>query len=182
MGKKGQAWRLRGAVILLVLAVVATAWLMTRGDDDESNPSPAAANARIVSEEELTDIASSVGHPVYWAGPMPGTELELTENANGNTLVRYLDDGADVGEGQAEFLAIGSYPMADPAKALDGFAEVPGAIVRRGPDGRKVVTHKRGRTSVYFASPDNSVQVEVYDDSPQRAMGLVLSDKVQPAG
>jgi hypothetical protein len=106
--------------------------------------------------------------------------LEATESPDGSVLVRYLEDGAEIEEGAAKFLAVGSYPMANAAKALDGFAELPGAIVSRAPDGRELVTHKESKNSVYFTSPDNSVQIEVYASSPEDAMSLARSGKIQP--
>jgi hypothetical protein len=183
-GKKGPDPRaLRASVIALVLAVGFLAWVVTRdGDDGESAPASAQAETRIVSEEELANIASTVGHPVYWAGAIPGTELEVTESGDGSILVRYLEDGAGVEEGGAEFLAIGSYPLVDAKGAMDEFAEKPDAIVRRAPDGREVMTTKQAQTNVYFADLDNSLQIEVYDPSPQRAMSLARSGQVQPIG
>jgi hypothetical protein len=34
---------------------------------------------------------------------------------------------------------------------------------------------------VYLISPDNTLQIEVYDPSPERAMELALSGQVRPA-
>jgi hypothetical protein len=176
-------WLLRGAVVGLALVVGFVAWLATGDDDEAAAPAPEAAEARIVSEADLAGLGADVGHPVYWAGPMPGTELEATELAEqGGVQVRYLEEGAEAGSGDAGTLTIGSYPLSDPAGAVDAVAEQPGAIVRTSGDGRKVVTSAELPTSVYFASPDNSVQVEVYDPSPARALRLALSPRVRPAG
>jgi hypothetical protein len=178
----GKPWVLRGIVIALAVTVGAIAWMATREGDDEAAPEASQAEARIVSEAELAGIASSAGHPVYWAGPVEGTELEVTEDAAGGVLVRYLEDGAGVGEGTTEFLAIGSYPIPDPAGSLDGFAAAPGATVRRAPGIGRVVTSAQTPTSVYFVDPRNQVQVEVYDDSLEQAMRLTRSGRVQPVG
>jgi hypothetical protein len=186
-GKKGRnPWALRASVIALALSVGFFTWAVTRGDDDEPAPEPASTSAqteaRIISEEELADIALTAGHPVYWAGSIPNTELEITESADGDILVRYLEDGAGIGEGTAEFLAVGSYPMPDAEKTMDEYAEQPGAVIRHAPDGRELVANEETETNVFFGSPDSSVQVEVYDPSSQRAMSLARSGQVEPVG
>ncbi len=177
---------LRWGIVGLAVIVAVVAWLVTRnGGDGESEPAePASAGfgARIVDEAELAKIAAAAGHPVYWAGLIDGKELEASETKDGNVQVRYLDEGAKLGTEKKQTLTIGSYPVADPAKALDGYANRKGAIVERAPDGRKLVSSTELPTSVYFASPDNSVQVEIYVPSYKRAMSLARSGKVQPVG
>lgn len=183
MGDEGEArspWPLRIAVIALALSIAFFVWAVRRNNgDDESapaqTPTPAQAETRIVSEEALAEVASTVGHDVYWAGPIPDTELEATESEDGSVLVRYLEDGAEVGEGQAAFLTIGSYPLVDTKKTMEEFAEQPGAIIRQTPDGREVMTTKQRPTNVYFATPDEVLQIEVFDPSPERAMRLARS-------
>ncbi|HSR95398.1 MAG TPA: hypothetical protein VLK56_11085 [Solirubrobacterales bacterium] len=177
---------LRIGIVALALIVGVVAWLVTRGDGGGSNPAPASASAgleaKIVSPEELGELALSAGHAVYWAGLLPGKELEASETAEGDVQVRYLDEGTEAGGGGAGVLTIGSYPMADPVAAMEGFAKRDGAIVRHSGEGREAVTSVEKPTSVYFAAADNSVQVEVYDPSYKRAMSLALSPRVQPVG
>ena len=174
-------WLLRGTVLGLALVVGVVAWLATRDDDSAPAPAP-ELEPRIVTTQELRSIVAVTGHTVYWAGPMPGTSLEATESADGSVQVRYLEEGAEAGEQPAAFLTVGSYPLPDPSGALDGFAKRQGSVMHHSPDGRKVFVSKQKPTSVYFASPDNTVQVEVYDPSPKRALSLALSGRVSPAG
>jgi hypothetical protein len=170
---------LRAGVFGVAIAVALFAWLATREGGEDSTASE--AESRIVSEAELSETAAILGQPVYWAGPVLGTELELSElGAERGVQVRYLPQGSEAGSAE-NVLTIGSYPLADPAAALESVAERPGAIVRHTSDGREVVSNERQPTSVYFSSPDNSVQVEVYDPSARRAMALALSGKVEPA-
>lgn len=174
---------LRIAIVVLAVAAALIAWLATQGGDDDKGSgggSAEAGAARIVSPAELGDVAATAGHPVYWAGPMPGAELELTELPDGGTQVRYPPEGSEAGEGSVETTTIGSYPLPDPQAQLDGFAKRQGSTVHRA-GGREVVVSTERPTSAYFVSPDNSVQVEVYDPSPQRALRLALSAKVRPA-
>lgn len=173
MTEGGRNLAFRGAVIAVAVVVGLVAWLVTRGDDDSSPP--AQETERVVSESELVDAAAALTQPVYWAGPVSGTELELVESPGG-VQVRYVAEGAEPGES----LTIGSYPLENPSAAIQALAEEPGAIVRTAPDGRTIASSEGTPTSVYFASPDGSVQVEVYDPSPQRAMSLALSARVEP--
>lgn len=163
----------------MAVVVGVIAWLTTR-DGDEEAPAPPTAETQIVDEAELPNLAAEVGHPVYWAGPIAGTELELTNSSEGGVEIRYLEEGAEAGE-ETNALTIGSYPLPDPQQALEAFAEQEGAIVRHSKDGRKVVSNSQQPTSVYFISPENTVQVEVYDPSAKRAMELALSGQVRPA-
>jgi hypothetical protein len=173
---------LRGGLIGLALLVGVVTWVATRGDSEESTPEPEVIEAHVVSVEELAEFADSAGHPVYWVGSQPGTELELSQDAHGQVFLRYLRSGAEVGSERAEALTIGTYELSDPTAALEEVAGNPGAIVRRSKSGSELISNASSPNSVYFASPDNSVQVEVYDDSPKRAMSLAVSGRVQPVG
>lgn len=175
---------LRWGIVSLAVIVGVIAWLATR-DNGGGSSEPATAEAgasRIVTVADLREAAATLGQPIYWAGPVAGTELELRELGEEGVQVRYLAEGAEAGTGSVKSLTIGSYPLPDPTAALNGFAKRSGAIVLHASDGRKVVTSKQAPASAYFASPENSVQVEVYDPSPKRAVNLALSGKVQPAG
>lgn len=175
-------WLLRGMVIGLALVVGLVAWV-AGGDDEasEEEAAPVATETRIVEPAELAEAAATLGHPVYWAGPIAGAELELTESEDGSAQLRYLADPGEAGTESPDALTVGSYPLADPAGALDTFAAEPGSVVNRTKDGAKVVFSEANPNSVYLVSPDNSVQVEVYDPSPRRALGLALSGQVRPA-
>lgn len=171
---------LRGGVVALALSVAVIAWLATRNDGDSAAPAEAAS--RIVSAGELDEAAETLGQSVYWAGAVSATELELEELGEGGVRVRYVPEGTKAGEASPALLTIGSYPLSDPKAATEDFAGRSGSIVRHGRSGTEVVTSEESPTSVYFVSPDNSVQVEVYDPSPQRAMRLARSGRVRPAG
>lgn len=175
---------LRIGIVALALLVGLIAWLATRGDDGETKPAAPSAGfeAKIVDGAELEELATSAGHAVYWAGPVPGKEIEASETAQGDFQVRYLDEGTEAGGGGAGVLTIGSYPLPDPIAAVEGFAARKGSISRSSADGREVVTSVEKPTSVYFASSDGSVQVEVYDPDAKRAMSLALSARVRPVG
>lgn len=172
-------------MIALAVVVAIVAWAVTRGGDDDSSSSTTTSSgmeAKIVSEGELVDFAATAGHPVYWAGPMEDTELELSEDPAGNVTIRYLSEDAEAGADPAKYLAVGSYPLEDPMAELNGFAKRPGAIVEETSGGEKMVSNKQAPGSVYSVNSENTVQIEVYSASPQRSMKLVRSEEIEPVG
>jgi hypothetical protein len=172
---------LRWGVVGLGVAVALIAWLATRGSGEGERSSTTQA-PRIVSEGELAEAAAELGQPIYWAGPLAGRELELRELGEGQGVqVAYLPEGAAVGEGPTSSLTVGSYPVDDPGAAVEGYARRAGSRTLHGDGGLEVVVSGDAPDSVYFAAPDNSVQVEVYDPSPKRALTLALSGGVKPA-
>ena len=172
---------LRGLVIALAVVVGVIAYVATSGGDDEPATTQEVAEAEIVSEEQLADAASTAETPIYWAGEIDDTQLELTEE-EGNFLVRYLQADDEVGAARAQRIAIGSYALSNPRKALNTFAETPGATVTQVEGVGKVVISPETQKNVYFVDPDNEVQVEVYAPSSKEALDLVRSGKVQPVG
>jgi hypothetical protein len=172
---------LRIGVVALALIAGLVAWIAVKGDDEETTPAASSGvEAKIVSASELEELTASSGHAVYWAGEIPGKEIEASESPEGNFQIRYLEQGTAAGEGSSAVLTIGSYPMSDPAAALEGFVERNGSLTRESDDGREVAVSAEKPTSVYFTGADGDVQVEVYDPDYQRAMRLALSDQVQP--
>ena len=173
---------MRTVLVVLVIALALVIWIATQDNGDSGSSGTSTTAPRIVSPDELRQAGADADNAIYWAGEMDGTELELNELSSGGAQVRYLPQGAEVGAQNAGALTVGTYPLADPTAQLDGYAARPGAIVKRAKDGREVVSNSDSPTSVYFVSADNSVQIEVYDPSPKRAMSIALSGDVRPAG
>lgn len=168
----GQVWMLRAAVLAVALLAAVIAWAAT-GDDDDASPAAAEPAARVVSEEELVEAGALLGQPIYWAGPVAATTVELEELEDG-VRVKY------VGEDGGETLTVASYPLPDPAGALRRFAAQPGTVAREAPNGTKVFYAKDAPSSIYFADPAGGVQVEVYAPSPALALKTALSGSVEP--
>jgi hypothetical protein len=176
--------KLRLGIVAVAIVVAVVAWVASRdGGDGSSEPETVEPGPpRIVTAAELQEASADLGQTIYWAGPMEGTELELNELGEGGVQVRYLPEGTEAGEGSRKALTVGTYTLADPEAAIEAVSKRPGEVVRELPDGRPVVTSESSPTNVYFASPDNSVQVEVYAPSAKQAMSLALSSRVQPIG
>ena len=173
-----------GVGIAVVLAVFLVGWLVLRGDDDSSSSSsePAAEGvAAITTADDLADLASSRGTPIYWAGAQDGAELELTETQGGeNVFVRYLTDGAEAGEESSEFLTVGTYAFPDATDALKEKADEPGGVLASAPGDATVFFNRKRPQSIYLAYPGLDLQIEVYDPDAKRALELVSSGQIVP--
>jgi hypothetical protein len=166
-------------VLVALLAAVAVVAFLVLGNDDNggSEPEPTGGPEGI-SQQGLTDLAESVDHPVYWAGPRPGTRYELTIADDGNIFIRYLSPDTPVGSQEVASLTVGTYPAA--GANLQAAAERPGARTGETPDGALVVTNSDSPTSVYVGYPDTDHQVEVYDPDPKTAFSLATSGAIVP--
>jgi len=174
-------WLLRGLIVALVAGVAALVLVLT-GDEEGDGAVAEAVAPRVVSVEELREQAEGAEEfPIYWAGPMGGTRLELTQGSDGSALLRYLPGGAPVGGAGEQATSVGTYPLANAAAATAGLAAEEGAAVRSGAGDRTVVATQSAPRSAYFAAPGN-VQVEVYAPTAKRAMRLATSERVRPVG
>ena len=177
-----------GAVIAVALAVAFLVWLLfIREDDDETTGTGTDAAAQVealgpveADRNDIAELAQEAGQPVYWAGQIEGTTIELTRTTDGNVYVRYLDEGADVGDSDP-FLTVSTYPFEDAFNALGVVAERPGSSTETLDDGALVVAQGGdSATSAYYAQPGEDVQVEVFDPDPGEALEVATSGDIQP--
>lgn len=176
-------WLRRGAIAAVAVAFAILATISLDGEGEPGSGAGADAGlpepqeSRVVSPDELGELAAEIGYPVYWAGEIEDHALRVEIQEGGNVLVSYppADSAEDFPIARA--LVIGSYPLADPAGALAGLAEEEGADVHTSESGRLVVMSGR---SAYFADPDGGVQIEVYAPRAREARRLALSDDVRP--
>lgn len=110
---------------LAAIAVIVALGVALRGE--QGGNESAGGGAREVSIEEIRSLATSKGHALYWAGPLPARKLELTENQRGEVFVRYLPASASIGTRSPVFTVIGTYPVAH--RAFDAATRAAG---RRG--------------------------------------------------
>jgi hypothetical protein len=170
----------RTALVLigLIAAVAVVAFLVLRNDDNGSSEPEPTGGAEGISQQGLVDLANSVDHPVYWAGPRANTRYELTITDTGNIFIRYLSPDTPVGSQEVASLTVGTYPAA--TDNLQKAAEKPGASTDQTPDGALVVTNSNSPTSVYIGYPDDDHQVEIYDPDPKTAFSLATSGAIVP--
>src|SRR5271154_3452749 len=186
--------RVRSRPIVLAFVVAAiVAGVILAVTSGSSSPTPAASSTgapssagassgttvQAASVATLGTLPTSLGHPVYWAGPMAGTTYELTRTPDGRVYVRYLTGGAKVGSPLPDFLTVGTYVVPNAEAAVAAAAAQPGAV--RVPLQGGVAFYNRARpTSVYFAYSGSDVQVETYDPSAAVARRLVESGAIKP--
>jgi hypothetical protein len=173
------------AAIVAAVVLLATSGSSTTSGSSSSSQSPPAGSAangttvQAVSLATIRSLPTVLGHPVYWAGPRAGTTYELTRSPDGRVYIRYLTGGAKVGSPLPDFLTIGTYVVPNASAAVRAAARQSGAITVPVPGGVGFYNSARP-TSVYFALPGATVQVETYDPSAALARRLVESGAIRP--
>ena len=171
-----------GAVVAVAIAVGFVVWLLVRGgDSNTAKPGTStgqAAGPAATTTAKLRALSVELGHPVYWAGAVPNSTYELTRTSDDRIFIRYLPHGVPVGIRQASYTIVGTYPVPNAYKVLQGLAKKPGESTFSAPVGGFAVYSTAQPTNVYLAYPGSNVQIEVYDPSPQRARRLITSGQV----
>jgi hypothetical protein len=164
----------QGAAALLAIAVVVVGIVALSGGSDDNGSSGGENEAVSLSASELIARASSLGGPAYWIGPRTGTSgYELTETAEGRIYIRYLTDEAEAGDQRPDFLTVGTYPVAEAGKALEGVAKRGEGQTLSQHEGYEVLSS--GGTNAYVVFDDQpDIQVEVF--SPQQSEAAELAD------
>lgn len=163
--------------LAIVVAAGVVAWLLLRGTGGGGVP---VQPATLVSQAQLQQLAASVDHPVYWAGPKSGYSYEVTTTANGRFYVRYLPTGVKAGDPRPNFLVVGTYTQPGSYAALKRAAKRDGSVTLPIGDGGLGLYSSKAPTSAYFSYPDAKYQVEVYDPSGDHARKLVLAGQIVP--
>ena len=166
-----------GAVIVLALAAALILWLVLRDDDGSSTSS----SAKAVSVDQIRKLAESVNHPVYWVGPRDGYTYELTRQSNGTIIIRYLPEGAKVGDKKA-YLSVATYPFGGAFPAIEKAARKSGSDSFEIPGDGLAVFAKRYPQSIHVAYPGTSHQVEVYDPKRGAAAALLKGGELTALG
>jgi hypothetical protein len=168
------------AALALAILVAVVVWLLVRGDDGSSRPRRAPAQA--ASIRALNAFASSVGHPVYWAGSQPRFTYELSRTKDGRIYIRYLPPGVKLGDRRPNYLTVGTYPQRRAFATLHATAKKQKARTIPLTGGGLAFQDKNRPTSVYLAYPGLEYQIEVFDPTPARARKLVASEQIKPMG
>ena len=174
-----RAFARRGAVALALVALVvlAVVFFLVRGDDSSLEP----GIPKELSADELADLESDAGGPVYWAGPMEGTKLEVTKTSQGHVFVRYLPEAAPIGDNKPQYTTVSTYPQQGALRAVGRAGRRRGMVTSRVAGGG-VATWSRARpTSVYVGLPNSDRLVEVFNPDAKIARELAVSGRIQPA-
>jgi hypothetical protein len=168
-----------GVALATAIAVLLVVWLLIEDDDSAESPSSVTGGPRIVSVDEMRDVAAAGAAPIYWAGAPAGSQLELSRPEASRSYVRYLVGDAEAGDPRP-FLTVGSYGIKDAAAILRRQGNRPGGVSATAPEHGAVYFERESPTSVYLAYPGEDVEIEVYAPSFQQALGLVTSGRIVP--
>ncbi len=131
----------------------------------------------IMSADDLSLLAGRLEHPIYWAGPGSSDTYETTITSDGRFFIRYLP-GADSDPADS-FLTVGTYPLPDAFdETLGGARRIDSPVIRF--EGGGIAYVGEPATSVFVAFPDFEYQIEVFDPSPEDALGYVMDGSLQP--
>jgi hypothetical protein len=171
-----------GAVVALALAAGFVAWLVLRDSSSpKATPTAAAAPASAASVAQLTELARTLGHPIFWVGPKTGYTYELTQTGTGKVYIRYLPAGVEVGSDKP-YLTVATYPFPGALAALQKQSKAKGAVAVRLPRGGLAVLDNGYPESTHVAYPGVDYQVEVFDPSPAAAMQTVAAGHLAALG
>ena len=83
-----------------------------------------------------------------------------------------------IGIRQAAYTIVGTYPVENAYKVLQGLAKKPDESSFSAPSDGFAVYSTTQANNVYLAYPGSNLQIEVYDPSPQKARDLITSGQV----
>lgn len=130
----------------------------------------------IVSEQQLRTYGAA-NPTVYWAGPLPDRQYEITRSNTGATYLRYLPKDAKVGT-EDQFLTVATYPQDQGYVLLQATAESETATSQQTQSGALVVVDQKSPLSTYFSFPNANFQVEVFSPTTDESKKLVLDGKI----
>jgi hypothetical protein len=186
-----------GAVLALALAAGFVAWLVihrsnnsatgitststtsTSKSSTQTTTQAQAIGPIAVSRSGLANLARSLHRPIYWAGPRPGFNYEVTQTTTGKMYVRYLPPGVQVGDKRARFLIIATYPFSGALPALEKVAANRAISL---PAGGIAFVDPSYPKSVHMAFPGVDYQVEVFDPLPRISRRIAVSGNVRTIG
>lgn len=125
----------------------------------------------IVSPQTLEEFTKT-HYPLYWAGEIPDTDIELTLTTRNGIFVRYLPSGTEPGA-EEEYLTVATYDAIDGFAALSA-AKKKDATVEYAQNGAAIAVFKNRPLSTYFSFENGMFQVEVY--SPDDGESKRLTD------
>jgi hypothetical protein len=184
-GRRGLLLSVLALVAVVAGIVAVVAWIVARESEGELGVSTAevAGGATIAADgRELARQTVSVGHAVYWVGPVSGRRYELTKTPDGRAYVRYLTPGVRAGDPRPGFLTIGTYPIASAFAVTRKASEREDSRAVRAPAGAVAFYSTSRPQSVYLAYEGSDLQIEVFHPTPQQARQLVESGRIRPVG
>lgn len=136
--------------------------------------------ARLVSLQRAGEMVRAVGHPVFWAGQLPGMKVAMDYDSRKNVHVRYLPEGVDPETADSRYFTVGSYPFAQAFEATSRLAGEPGRVPLDFPGGVGFLDRMRGDRLVLSFRGHPDLQVEVFHPRLEQAIEAVRSGGIVP--
>lgn len=173
----GRIRLIAGAVVALVVIVVALLVLWPSGDDQ---PEIKANKPVIVSVQQLRRFTTTLNRPVYWAGEIAGARFELTKTSQSHVYIRYLPRGVVAGDKRPRYTTVATYRVPRAYAVTLDRARRERATQQKAPGGGLAIVYRQRTSSVYLTYPGADYLVEVYDPNASKARELALSGQVGP--
>jgi hypothetical protein len=142
-----------GALIVLAVIGGLILWLSLRNG---------GSSAKAASVAEIRTLATSVGHPVFWVGPLNGYTYELERASNGSIYIRYLPPGVTPGA-KGQFLTVATYPFRGAYVAIQNVLKQGGSRPIRLAHNGLAEFSTTNPNNVHAAYPGINYQAEVFD-------------------
>lgn len=185
----------RGAntLVLVVLAAAAAFALRHFSTGDPAvgataSPLPSsltvtAFGPAIVTADELQARARSAGYPadypLYWAGEVTGTNIELTVMADGTWAVRYLPEGTKAGSPNDSLTVVTFYQPDGPSR-VTSIAEEPTATSKTYSGGAIAASSAENPSEISFAYEGYPMLGVVTSPNPTAAWQLLDKGVIRP--
>ncbi|WP_020015210.1 hypothetical protein [Promicromonospora sukumoe] len=169
------------AALVLLVAVAVGSWSIRGAQANSADQAAAAAIAAaddvrvgvptVVSAEALEEFSAD-HYPLYWAGEIPDTQIELTHTASSGTFVRYIPEGKKAGDSD-KYLTVATYDAITGYEGLKS-ADKDLATVEKSKSGAVIAVFDDRPLSTYFSFQNAAFQVEVF--SPEKNESKKLTD------
>lgn len=166
------------ALIVIAVAAGLIIWLIARGNGGNSKSAPVAE-----TPAQLSQLAASVGHPVFWLGRKPGMTYEMVKSNNGFIYIRYLPTGIPVGAA-GEYLTVATYPFPGAYAAIQNVSRqsnIRPVTLSNGAAAETSAPVSRS-TNVHVAYPGVDYQIEVFDPTPGKAAQILQQGQLAAFG
>jgi hypothetical protein len=138
-------------------------------------------SAQFMTATDMKGAESLLKENFYWAGPFTGYQTELRRTNKGNVYVRYLPNGARLGENCKQCLVVATYPFTSAVVGLTKQAKQNNEKVIH-INHSVILVDRASPTNVYMAFPGYpNVQVEISAATARQALNLAKSTKVRLA-
>lgn len=136
--------------------------------------------ARLVSLEQAGAVVETAGHPVFWAGRLPGMKVAVNHDSRKNVHVRYLPVGVHPETSANSYFTVGSYPFERAFEATQELAGEPGRLSIDLPGGVGFLDRLRDDRLVLSFKGHPDLQVEVFHPRLEEALAAVRRGAIVP--